>query len=248
MRCSQSSSQTPDVPSTVVFLWDLDRIPPLDACLLPQLDSREETRWKHARSEESGRRYLTSRALLRSVEVNLWNHRTGKPTLRKMVERPWEAERPTRLSISRSANLCAIARSLDRQVGVDVEKRARVSDTRLYADLDRCLAHLREPGRRSDPLVFWTCLEAVSKALGVPLESLGKSDYDRATRARTISTFEVRGGVVLSVARSSRSPARILDLRRRDVGTELDFALRFLSASPSATLGRTAVSLDRGDR
>lgn len=177
----------------VVACWLHATLPELDA-LQVCLSADERARADRFRFERDRDRFVVARGRLRQLlgrlsgcppeAVQLAVDARGKPRLHDGAQR-------LRFNVAHAADLMACAFTLDRDVGIDVERvRENVECDDLAqrffaADEVRRLAALPPPLRRTAFFACWTRKEAVVKATGEglarPLDSFVVSvDPDRA--------------------------------------------------------------------
>lgn len=157
------------------------------------LSPREIAKTDRYKFEKDRHSCLVTRALLRSVlaastgqspeRFDFIENRYGKPSLGTDV-----TGIPLHFNISHTSGITACALTLDREIGIDIEKR----DRRIEFDLaDRYFApaeaaHLRScppEERRSLFLDYWTLKEAYIKAVGKGLSiELGSFGFDLGPR------------------------------------------------------------------
>jgi 4'-phosphopantetheinyl transferase len=183
----------PKSGETCVFRVDLDPRPKCDD--LEQLSEwsilSEEERARASRfvRPRDGRRFAVCRGSLRLILGRLMNALPqdvafrfgagGKPELAG-PERPGDAPSP-RFNLSHSDDLALIAVSLDRELGVDLERLRTISEAARIVESYFTLAEqaqfaaLEEAVRPSAFLRGWTRKEAILKAKGVGLAGLANS-------------------------------------------------------------------------
>lgn len=173
-----------DLSEGEVHLWrvSLDQFE-MSPLLCATLSADEQVRRNSFRSEREWKRFVVGRVLLRAIlgrylgiipgEIRLCYNRRGKPSLGG----PQEARR-VRFNLSHSGGLALYAVTLDREIGVDLE---RVSDIpglqqiadRFFSRHERALIHdLRDVQKGEAFFRIWTRKEALLKARGQGLSGL----------------------------------------------------------------------------
>lgn len=163
-----------------VWQVDLDAAPPVLAALAEHLSPEERRRSDRFVREADRRRYVASHAALRTIlgrylglppaGVEVAVRPGGKPELASLPGAP-----PLRFNLSHSDGLAMIAVTLDREVGVDVERVRPMPD--VGAIVERYFAVPERAAWRALPdyerlaafFRCWTRKEAYLKARGIGL-------------------------------------------------------------------------------
>jgi 4'-phosphopantetheinyl transferase len=222
------------LPEGEVHVWQAPMVGPEDAGMLPP---DELARAERLRFPEARRRFVRSRALLRSIlgayaevaprELCFGTSGQGKPFLAGP-----SGVAPLRFNLSRTDAQWLLAVARDREVGVDVERLDREVDIdrlagRLFSRREcRALASLAADRRRAAFFRAWACREATVKAMGEGMFSHSgrfevEAHPDRAVAARPVdgTAFPWRLGLVpvpaghVGVLATAGEPARILAFR-----------------------------------
>ncbi len=219
---------------------------------LALLSGAERARCRRLRFEEDRVSFIVAHALLRTALSHYaaarpeeWRFRTsahGRPE----IDTPPSCPR-LRFNLSHTAGLVACAVTVERDVGIDVERIGRRADTGALArryfssSENRLLAGLPAPRARARFFSLWTLKEAYVKArglgLGIPLElvsfqvvpeappvvSFGPG-HDEDARAWQFALLDPRPGYRLAVA------------ARRALGARIDFVFlpRLVPPMPGA--------------
>jgi 4'-phosphopantetheinyl transferase len=204
------------------------------------LSDSERVRCRRLRFEEDRVSFIVAHALLRTALSRCaaagpreWRFSTsgrGRPEIDGPPTRP-----RLRFNLSHTRGLVACAVTLERDVGIDVERIGRRARTGALAERhfssseNRRLASLPSPGTRALFFSLWTLKEAYVKARGLglampldvvsfrvvpgapPVASFGPG-HDEDARAWQFALLEPRPGYRVAVA------------ARREVGAEIDFA------------------------
>lgn len=203
------------------------------------LSDSERARCRRLRFEEDRVSFIVAHALLRTALSRCaaagpgqWRFATsghGRPEIEAPTTRP-----RLRFNLSHTRGLVACAVTLERDVGIDVERIGRGAGTgalaarRFSSSESRLLASLPSPGAQALFCGLWTLKEAYAKARGLglllpldaasfrivpgaaPVASFGPG-HDEDARAWQFALREPRPGYRLAVA------------ARREVGAEIDF-------------------------
>lgn len=164
-----------------VHLWAV-RLAPADparvAALAATLDADERARADRFLAEAPRRRFIVTRGTLRTLlgayleiepaRIVLETGPRGKPALAHTA-----ATAPFRFNLAHADDLGVIAVASGRDVGVDIEPRARrveplaIAD-RYFAPEEAAALHALPPdAARVEFLRLWVCKEAIAKALGL---------------------------------------------------------------------------------
>jgi 4'-phosphopantetheinyl transferase len=165
-----------ELPADTVHVWAVDLARGDDECneLAGVLSEDELRRCANMRVDAARRRFIISRAALRLLLARYLGERPeevsfvfgdhGKPALRAA---------PLRFNLSHSGELCLIAATSERDVGVDVERTRRRRDplriARRYFTAAENDAIERSPDPTASFYVHWVAKEALLKATGVGL-------------------------------------------------------------------------------
>jgi len=241
--------------AVVVELWCSAEPAELDVELAQRyealLSTDEKVRWQRFRQADDRRRFLLTRALLRTVlgdhrgqaphELEFTVDRWGKPQLVSMPE----GEEPLHFNLSHTDGMVVLAVSRQAEVGVDVEDerrdvQAEALTLRYFAEEElRALRALPPEERQPHFLRLWTLKEAYVKALGlglrIPLDS-----FAFALSEREIA-FQRREGQGANTSMCFRS--LVLPPRHRvglAVATDAELAVRLYQGQPLVGFERTA--------
>ena len=188
-----------------VHIWHLraDRVadPEMLRPLLSQEESAQSNRWRQACDRTL---FLLSRAMMRTVlasyldcaghEVRFTANQYGKPILLCSA-----AKSPLHFNLSHSRGAVALAVSRGREVGIDIEERARVVEFLQLAERFFSVDEARAPAsnccrldqRREAFFAIWTLKESFVKGIGrglsFPLDAFCFDlDIDRLVRFRPL--------------------------------------------------------------
>jgi 4'-phosphopantetheinyl transferase len=221
--------------TNVVDVWFLAR--PLSSAFIEQcfqvLDREERIRADAFRTRELREQYVAAHAMVRtvlstyaSVAPTGWRYAYGSKGQPSLVGAPVDL----RFSLSHSGPRAAVAVTVGREVGFDLEEVDPAKDPLGIADRFftpsevQALRACDEPERSARFTTLWTVKEAVLKALGVGLGSgLGtvEIDLDDVGRVRSVTgpegPWSVRswapGELRAAVAVRGAGPVRVRTFR-----------------------------------
>lgn len=174
------------LPKQAVHIWrsSLAINPPLLQSLEKLLSADELARSQRFRFPQHQRRFVAGRGRLRQIlgryldvapdRLEFHYSPTGKPTLDSAIAGGLQFN----LSHSQDLMLCAVSR--DRALGIDLEQLRPVSDLeplteRFFAIAEsRRICALPVESRSQAFLQYWTCKEAILKAMGTGLANLSE--------------------------------------------------------------------------
>lgn len=223
------------------------------------LSGSERARCRRLRFEEDRVSFIVAHALLRTALSRYaadgpgeWRFATsghGRPEIDAPLTDP-----RLRFNLSHTRGLVACAVTLERDVGIDVERIGRRAGTGALAERhfssseNLLLASLPSPGAHALFFSLWTLKEAYVKARGFGLEmpldvvsfqvapgappvvSFGPR-HDEDPRAWQFALLEPRPGYRLAVA------------ARREVGAEIDFVFFPMVVPPSGDRASSSMAL-----
>lgn len=186
-------SDLPSPSDVAIYTATLDELRPFAQDYAPLLDRSETERLERFRFDIDKERFLLGHGFLRTV---LGRYLGGYPEHirfhRGRFGKPFIVDAPISFNLSDTKDAVAIAISVDRDLGVDVETMARTVDHDAVGEHYFTTEEVASIAAATDGkrrfLAFWTRKEAVLKASGVGImDDLRVLRVDQAINRMTIT-------------------------------------------------------------
>lgn len=191
------------LPPQTVHIWQaaLNLSESALSCLAQTLSLDERSRADRFQFSVHRQRFIAARGILREIlgqylnippgQVHFHYEHRGKPMLSPIC-----SEQPVQFNVSHSQDLMLCAVTPSHCLGIDLEYIRDVSDLerltqRFFSPSEHAAIHAQLPPQRSHAFFqYWTCKEAVLKAIGTGLVNLESVEIQVTDEAVTLVRWD----------------------------------------------------------